>query len=381
MKDTMNICFDASALSTPHNGIGRYVSSILEVAQHSSNHHWQAVGRGDLAKKPVQPNLNLHWHDDAMPTHMGRLLAPFFSLPKYLRKNNADVFWSPAHRLPINIPENTARVVTIHDLCHLKAPETMHPVGRWLDGWHIPRAIQKADRIITVSQATANDLIDIFPEAETRIRVTPLAAQPPSDFDESIVPKHNTQRPYFLFVGTTEPRKNLVRLLQAFANNIKHEAFTHQLVLVGGRGWGDSSIKPLLTQNQPLNERVSIMGEVTDAQLAALYKHAHALVLPSLYEGFGLPLMEAMQHGTPVITSNTSSMPEVAADGGLLVNPWSVDDIGQAMLVLANDELLHQTLSTQARQQAAQFSWQKTTEHTLAVFKEAIDARNNKQHP
>lgn len=374
----MNICFDASALSTPHNGIGRYVSSILS-ATDSSQHHWQALGRGDLAKQQfLQHHPNHHWQDDGMPMHMGRLLAPLWSLPRHLAKTTPDLFWGPAHRLPVRIPTHTARVVTVHDLCYLKSPQTMHPVGRWLDRWHIPRAIKSADRILTVSHASANDLSAAFPEAATRIRITPLAAHQPSTLDQRILSAHHIRKPYFLFVGTLEPRKNLTRLLQAFAHCTKQTSFTHQLVLIGKDGWGHSKQAQLAQQQPSLKNRITHISNATDAELSALYQHAHALVMPSLYEGFGLPLLEAMQHGTPVITSNTASMPEVAGDGGLLIDPLSSDDIGQAMLALAHDEALHHRLSQQAQQHAKRFSWQQTAEQTLAVFKEAVEERHKK---
>jgi glycosyltransferase involved in cell wall biosynthesis len=178
---------------------------------------------------------------------------------------------------------------------------------------------------------------------------------------------------YLLFVGTLEPRKNLLRLLTSYSRlpvSIKNKAI---LVIAGGKGWGGVDIKKTV-RKLDLERHVRLVGYVDDTMLAALYKNALFLAMPSIYEGFGLPITEAMAHGTPVLTSNNSSMPEVAGEAGLLVDPLSVDSIQKGLIELLSNAKLRNRLASRAKDSAKRFDWDVSAAKLVDVFKKAVDA-------
>ena len=180
--------------------------------------------------------------------------------------------------------------------------------------------------------------------------------------------------PYVLAVGTVEPRKNLARLFEAFAR----VPGPTRLVLAGGRGWGTQAPEAMAAR-AGIAERFTWLGGVDDRTLSTLYRHAALLAMPSLYEGFGLPILEALSHGTPVLHGDASSMPEVAGEAGLAVDARSVDSIAEGLARMLGDERLRETLAARAAAQAAKFSWGRAARETLAVFEEAVAARRARQ--
>ena len=188
--------------------------------------------------------------------------------------------------------------------------------------------------------------------------------------------KFGIDRPYFLFVGTLEPRKNLPRLLTAYSRlgeSIKEQAI---LVIAGGKGWGGVDVNEVVAE-LGLVSHVRILGYVDEITLAALYANAQFLAMPSLYEGFGLPLVEAMISGTPVLTSNNSSMPEVAGNAGWLVDALDIGSIGNGLNKLICDEQLRGKLAANAKSNVARFSWDKSAQLLITVFEQAISLRNS----
>jgi glycosyltransferase involved in cell wall biosynthesis len=374
----LKIAIDASALSTPANGIGRYVSSLLSaMLSAGSGHEWLLYGRDGNIVPPRGPRCDaVRVRADHMPVHAGRLLSLGTSQPVWAARDCPDVFWGPAHRLPIHLPRTTARVVTIHDLCWLRAPGTMRLMTRWIDRVSMPRAVQYADRVIAVSSSTRDDLAASFPRATDRLRVVYEAG--------SLMPKAGTldrlhaigiRRPFILFVGTLEPRKNLVRLVEALARLPgTGKAGEATLVLAGALGWHHEPVSGL-ARRLGVETRLRHLGKVDDATLATLYTHAEFLVMPSLYEGFGLPILESLSQGTPVLHGDNSSMPEVAGKAGVAVDAFDVDSIAQGMTRLLSDHALLASVASHAREQAARFSWERAARETLAVFEEAAAAR------
>jgi glycosyltransferase involved in cell wall biosynthesis len=375
----LRVAVDASALASPGNGIARYLSCTLREAVESEDLvvAWLLYGRHGL--EIAARNMSLRGVErirtDAWPLDAGRVLGLATSLPLWSARDRPDVFWGPAHRLPSWLPRATARVVTIHDLCWHEAPSTMRRSGRWLDALLMPAAWKAADRIIAVSQATADDLAAVAPETRHRIAVIPLAGyRSPSPLGIDTLARIGVGPRFVLFVGTVEPRKNLDRLLQGFARGVRD---TTQLVIAGAGGWGTDALQKSIEQ-LGIGDRVRRLGSVDEGVLATLYEHAICLAMPSLYEGFGLPLVEAMERGTPVITSNVASMPEVAGDGGLLVNPRDVDSIASALERVTMDAALRERLSRNARLQASRFCWQRTARDTLRVLAEAYTERQRR---
>lgn len=371
------IALDASALSPGGAGIGRYLAALLPRMMRLAGDQvaWHLYARDAEAARASCVGLAHRVRADRMPVHAGRVLSLFSSQPVWLRRDRPDVFWAPAHRLPFFVPSATASVLTVHDLCWLKAPHTMRRTTRWLDRALMGPAVARADAVIAVSRATAHDLVERFPAVRDRVSVIHEAAErlPGPEPREALDARLSTER-YFLFVGTAEPRKNLVRLLEAYAEAARRLPDFPRLVLVGRRGWGEASPREA-ARRLGLGTQVVFVGDVTDAALASLYAHAVAVVMPSLYEGFGLPLVEAMAHGTPVLTSDVAAMREIAGDAGLLVDPTSVVSIAQGLGRLASDEGLRARLARAATARGREFDWDRAAADTLAVLLRAARGR------
>ena len=294
-------------------------------------------------------------------------------LPYLLRRYELDVFWGPSHRLPFALPAKTAGVVTIHDVIWKVAPETMRVSTQILETLFMPGSIQRADRIIADTRSTQDDIQRFFAIPSQKITTIPLA---PRLCEYNIDAVHNTRKkPYILFVGTLEPRKNLRRLIEAYLALPNTLRLSYDLVIAGGQGWDRTPYDKMLKEHAG-SGTVHFTGYIADDTLSLLYRDATCLAVPSLYEGFGLPILEAQSFGVPVITSNMSAMPEVVGDGGLLVDPDSVESIKNALESLLDDVELRNSLSQKAKNNADRFSWNKTCQETCLVFAEAIKLKS-----
>jgi glycosyltransferase involved in cell wall biosynthesis len=268
-----------------------------------------------------------------------------------------------------------ARALTIHDLIPLLHPEWMYPTAE-AEVRAIAASILPEDFVVANSRATAADVSTLLGIDPERIFVTPFAAaravfyrEESPDAIVAVASRYGIDGRYFLSLCTLEPRKNLLHLLRCFHRLIQQEQLPGlRLVLVGAVGWKTDPLFALLQQHAELRARVVLAGYVPDADLAALYSGATAFVYPSLYEGFGLPVLEAMQCGAPVISSNASSLPEVLGDAGLLVPPTDPDALSGAMLSLASDDALVTDLSLRGRQRAERFSWDRTALATVEAY-------------
>jgi glycosyltransferase involved in cell wall biosynthesis len=297
-------------------------------------------------------------------------------LPYWASKDRIDLFWGATHRLPRYLPQSIARVVTIHDLVWRYAPQTMRPLSLIMEKRLMPEAMHLADLIMADSQGTADGIAETFPQYASKVRVVHLGATLPiSPLKFTSLSQHGIHQPYFLFVGTLEPRKNLERLIQAYALLPKAQRDQLSFVVAGGKGWGDLDLLALLKKSD-LEESVKLLGYVDEQQLATLYANARFLAMPSIYEGFGLPLVEAMQYGTPVLTSDAGCLAEIAGDAGVLVDPLSIESISHGIGRLMLDNDLLELLKLNAMRRGRQFTWQRCAEETLTVFKEALILRD-----
>lgn len=262
------------------------------------------------------------------------------------------------------------KIVTICDVTPLLFPEAHGKMNVWHHRYILPLILRQADHIITISEASKRDIVRLYRIAEEKISVTLLAAD--RRFGQSASPPEEMipERPYILNVGTLEPRKNLPCLLRAFAL-ARRKGLPHRLVVTGASGWGASPLARLIDELE-LHADVTFTGFIGDDELPGLYAGADFFVYPSLYEGFGLPVLEAMASGTPVITSNVSSLPEVAGTAALLIDPRSHEEISSAMLRLASDVELRNSMREQVRIQAARFSWERTADETWSVYKKVL---------
>lgn len=242
----------------------------------------------------------------------------------------------------------------------------------------MPRSLEMADRVIAVSHATRNALLQFDPLLGDKTIVVHEAAEalPNPTTGESLT-NIDVDSGFMLFVGSLEPRKNLSRLIEAFAGLPSGLQGKHQLVIAGGMGWGAVDVLGMVKRLGIAN-RVRVLGSVNDQLLSTLYRHARCLAMPSLYEGFGLPVLEALSQGTPALIASGSSLPEVAGDAGLVVDPLSVDSIRAGLEAMLTDDVLHARLAAAAIPQASKFSWERAAKETLAVFDEAIAVRKEK---
>ncbi|MCF6281535.1 MAG: glycosyltransferase family 4 protein [Candidatus Polarisedimenticolaceae bacterium] len=296
-------------------------------------------------------------------------------LPMWAKTDEVDVFWGPGHRLPRWLSGNIARVVTIHDLVWIYAAGTMRPLSRILESFQVPFGVNTADEIVADSQATADALITELSACSDKLTVIPLGSPQTvnsSSFEELKVVGIN--RPYFLFVGTQEPRKNLIRLLIAFSRLSGSLKDQIMFVIAGGKGWGGVKISSTVAE-LGLTNNVLVLGYVEESTLSSLYANAQFLTMPSLYEGFGLPLVEAMVYGTPVLTSNNSSMPEVAGDAGLLIDAEDIDSIKSGLIEMISNPDVLDKLANNAKTNAARFNWDDSAQQLVSVFEKAIIGR------
>jgi glycosyltransferase involved in cell wall biosynthesis len=260
-------------------------------------------------------------------------------------------------------------VVTVHDLAFDRFPHTLPREWRWLYRAGLRAAARRADAVLTPSRATADDLLDRTSIDAGRVHVTPLAPSLASGTGspETIVDRLRLPRPYVLHVGTIEPRKNLMLLVRAF-RSLAADGLPHTLVLAGPPGWKPQGLRRELSVDSPGTiVRTNLLSE---AELDAVYRCAEAFVYPSLYEGFGLPVLEAMSRGIPCVVSTASSLPEVAGDAAIGIDPTDQDGLAAAIERVLTDRGLAGELARRGRERAAGFSWDRTARDTLDVYRE-----------
>ncbi|MHC5230960.1 glycosyltransferase family 4 protein [Brucella sp. LJL56] len=367
----MRIGVDARNLVPKLSGIGRYV---LETSRHLTEighevYLYLPEPPNDRNALPQAENVDISSFKGAL----SRIVWGNSYLPLKVKEDKIDVLWGPAHRLPLLPVSGIPQVVTIHDLVWQHASSTMRFQGWLAERAFMKPAIKRAERVVAVSGATKQSISELYPWSKNKIDVVYPGCTPFLPDRISVdLKRFDLDRPYALFVGTLEPRKNLLRLLEAFASlslDIKSRLL---LVIAGGQGWG---LNDLTTEISRLNiaSSVRLTGFVSDEELGKLYLDARFLAMPSLYEGFGFPIIEANQLGVPVLTSNTSSMPEVGGDAALLIDPTSVSSIMDGLTKLATDDFLRAQLAKSAQTNAARFDWCQSARELTDVFLRALN--------
>lgn len=290
-----------------------------------------------------------------------------------IQKKHVEVFHGPSMVLPLFKPRSCKYVVTILDISNTKYPEAYTFFTRLYLRVFVYLAQKKADKIIVISESTKKDLVEYYNINPQKITVTYLAAS--SDFKpiterkrlEEVKAKYSLPDKFILFIGLLNPRKNIRRLILAF-QKIMDKIPDYRLVIVGKKGWlFDDIFKEV--NDQRLEKRVIFVGYVQQEDLPVFYTLASVFAFPSLYEGFGIPILEAMSCGCPVLTSNVSSMPEVAGNAGLLVNPTSVEEIAAGILKLLSDDGLRKDCVQKGFVQARRFSWERCARETLELYR------------
>jgi glycosyltransferase involved in cell wall biosynthesis len=265
-------------------------------------------------------------------------------------------------------------VLTVHDICYATNPEWFSERDLRVLRANVPRSIRKAAQVITDSQSARNQIIETYHVPESKITAIPIGPGPGAEpIDEAAAREElaaiglDLKRPYLLTVGNLQPRKNLVRLLEAF--KVLARSHDVDLMIVGPRHY---KAEEAFQAAGDVADRVHFTGYVTDRQLAACYRCSTVFVLPSLYEGFGLPALEAMSHGVPTACSDAGSLPEVCGDAALLFDPRSVEAMVDAIDRLLKDSQLRHQLSAAGIARTKEFSWSKTADQTAEVYKKVL---------
>ncbi len=376
----MRIGIDARLFINQRAGVANHLFNILC--------QWEQMGIEDkiflYADKEINwPYNNPRWTlrtDMPKPIILGPISKPklykdilktaYFGL--WAMKDKVDIFWSPHPISPFFLP--IRKVVTVHDLVWKYYPETMNEYTLCIYRFFADRSIHHAEQLFAVSESTRRDLYKFFP-FKRNIVLTENAADehfiPVVDVNkalEELGERYGICTPYILSVATIEPRKNLEGLLRAYKIFLEETSAPHRLVLVGMDGWKMTAIVSLLN-HLGLKDRVVFTGYVPDEDLPIFYSCAAFLVYPSFYEGFGMPPLEAMACGCPVIVSNRPAMSEIAGDAALFIDPEDILDIADKMKSLFNNDVLTKILKDKGLERIRQYSWRRTAELIYRTLK------------
>ncbi len=393
----MNIGIDARLL---HNatGIGRYTRSLFfEFLQcpPGDDIYYLFYDRPFPGIPDPAPHSPATCADDAneyvsdLPAHVRVVIAPCttrmlwtqWHVPPLLKRHQIDVYHGVCNfELPLR--KLCRYVVTIHDLVPLFFPHVVPWKHRLFFRLFMKPAARTADIILTDSHHSQRDIAQHLGVPKEKIRVTYLGytSRSPTTIQalsaDEILKQYHITRPYLLFVGVQEPKKNLDRLIEAFAllRQASSVNANLQLVLAGDKGWLSDHLSQR-ARDLGVGEHVIFTGFVPDAHLPALYQQAELFVFPSLYEGFGLPVLEAMTYGVPVVTSMASSLPEIAGDAAVLVDPHSAEAIRDGMADVLLDQPKAAAMREKGQIQARQFSWKRTAEETYMAYRDAYENR------
>ncbi|MEH1843560.1 MAG: glycosyltransferase family 1 protein [Nostoc sp.] len=392
----LKIVVDATPVFPKPSGVGFYVANLirsLNALQFQEEFQlgitYQPGFKNWLVGKVAVPNcLNEYSHIYMLPipvrvsdllltsTQISNLfiyyfqtyLEQCFDYPNILHGTNYSVY-------PYN---NSLKVMNIYDLTFIKYPNYINSVvKRYAE--KVKRCLQWTDLVLTISESSRKDIIEYLQVDPKKVYVTPLASRYSPNY---LSDKKNIQvlenqvhydfsKPYLLFVSTIEPRKNINALISAFNLLKKQYKIAHQLILIGKKGW---NYKPIFfdIESSPWKSQIHHLDYLSDELVALFYSKADVFVYPSHYEGFGLPVLEAMTLGAPVVTSNTSSIPEVSGDAAILIDPNDPVQLAEAILKVISDSQLRQELINKGKARARLFSWERTAKETLNAYRTII---------
>lgn len=351
----MTLLINLSFLLTKPTGITTYALNLLP--------HLQQLYPTLLVSKnipgyncyPVPPNQTA---EQGVKGHFDRLVWTQFQLPQIYRKLKSQILFSSLPEAPLY--SNCRFVITSFDMIPLRFPKRFSPLIPY-HRYYTPQVLKQAQHIISISQTTAEDITKFYGIPANKITPIPLA------YDRThFSPLNLPTRNYFLYIGRQEPYKNIQRLISAFAALLNCKDY--ELWLAGPSDRRYTPILKAQVAELGITNQVKFLDYIPYSELPKIINQAIALVFPSLWEGFGLPVLEAMACGTPVITSNLSSLPEVAGDAAILINPYNTGEITEAMQAIATDSELRSRLSNQGITHSQQFSWEKTGKATVEVL-------------
>lgn len=371
----LKILVDATALRSKPSGIGLYIYHLID----------------ELSKLQKQENFELNiFYQPSVKNWIKGNLSAYQLLQKYSNLNCLPIPVSISHLLAThakticsyfdqyldspNLIHGTDHVVyplphalkvmNIYDLTFIKYPQFVNSRVKTYSQ-RVKECLQWTDLILTISESTKQDIIEYLGVKPEKIYVTYLASR--YNKVPQIYPLEHL-KPYILFVSTIEPRKNITNLIAAFNHLKQTHKIEHKLVLIGQKGWRYESIFAAIN-NSPYQQDIHHLDYLSDDEVAAFYSQADVFAYPSIYEGFGLPVLEAMTLNTPVVTSNTSSLPEVVGDAAILIDPQDLLQIAEAILQVISNPHLRQILIEKGKERVKLFSWEKTAQETLKAYR------------
>lgn len=377
------IGINAQKLSTTESyraaGTSRYVFNLLRElrAMDTPERFVAYLGESEIPPS-LGPTARFAPRASRLPTGSAtlRILWEQLRLPHLLRHDEITLFHGAVNALPLSW--RGPSVVTILDLTFLRMPEAFGRANRTYLRSMVRLASRRADRVITISEATRKDVIRLLGTPPGRVVTVHCGVDArftPTEDAGAIAllrERYNLPQEFILYLGTIEPRKNLVRLIDAYTELRERGLTDWPLVLAGGRGWGEEAILERAALSDA-SQSIRFVGFVPEGEIPLWYNAAALFVYPSEYEGFGLPVLEALACGTPAIASNSSSLPEVAGNAAVLVDPTDVDAIADGMQRLIEDPSLRSHLATEGPQRARFFSWARMAEQTLGVYRSVLE--------
>ena len=375
------IAIDYTPAYEQGGGIGRYVRELTAALAKLDDHRDYRLFVAGATKNslPAPPAANFVWRATPVsPRWLTRLWhRAGIRLPIETFTGRIDLFHATDFVLPPTLPA-TRTLLTVHDLSFVRVPQAASPPLKAYLDQAVPQSVKKADHILADSQATKDDLMQLYKTPAAKItvllcgvdarfqRITDPAAQ------QRVREKYGLGTvDYLLSVGTVQPRKNYSRVIRALAA-LRRQGHDLHYAIAGGSGWLEDEMHQTIAATQQENA-VHLLGFVADDDLPALYSAARCLIIPSLYEGFGLPILEAMACGTPVITSSVSSLPEAAGDAAILVDPLDTDAICSAILRLETDRPLRTALTAAGEAHSRQFKWEKSARQLKSIYEQWLD--------
>jgi len=358
----MKVAINTQTAIGNKSGFGSYVSNLVRYVPQVSDVEYVSIENTEYAKDLNTPQ-RLFWDQIGF-------------LQKMSQHKGIDLIHQPSFSAPVFTTTKT--VVTIHDIIPVIFPENLAPASRFFFSKIMPFSYRFADHYLTDSHHSKNDIIERLHIPAEKITVTHLAAseeyrvlETKADKEriEGIKKKYNIPEDYFLHIGTIEPRKNISMLVEAFYESIVKNKLPYCLVIVGKKGWWHENLFARV-QELGLENKVIFTGYTDLEEMPYLCSGATAFTFPSLYEGFGLPPLEAMAHGTPVLASNTSSLPEVVGNAAMLVNPENVFEIMHALHRVLVDQPLREKMKQRGYEQVKKFSWEIAARQILVIYKE-----------
>ena len=377
----MKVAIDVRTILSNRSGVGNYVLHLiqnLKKVDPESIYYFLSLKKnlpflGSFASEQ-NPLLTVFSHE----SHPLGDFWEHFVLPVRLMKKGIDIFHGPASLIPFR-KDHYRVVVTIHDLVAFLFPETIPlKYGAYMR-YLLRHAVKRANKIISVSYHTRQDLIDILKVPSEKITVIHEAPSPifrpydPMEVRTFLKERYGIQKKFIYHLGNIEPRKNLIVLLEAFTRVCRELGPEVQLVVSGQKGWLIRSLNQFL-KNYPNRDQVLFTGYVPMEELPFFMNGAELFVFPSLYEGFGLPVLEAMSCGTPVISSNQSSIPEIIGSAGILIDPTDTRELADRIIFLLRNRKERERLCLSGKEQAARFSWEEAARKTLDVYRSVKDS-------